>query len=142
MDEVCESHDQIGGDGVALTMGYLYLVLTIAFTVYGQLIIKQQVNTVGQFPSGAAAILFYLRFIFLRPLVLSGFACAFMAALSWIGALSKFELSYIYPFMSLNFVLVVVLSVVFFREDVNLHKILGLALICVGVVIASQGSTQ
>ena len=123
-------------------MGYLYIALTIAFTVYGQLIIKQQVNAAGQFPSGAGAVLFYLRFIFLRPLVLSGFACAFMASLSWIGALSKFELSYVYPFMSLNFVLVVALSVVLFREDINLYKILGLALICVGVVIASQGSTR
>ncbi len=63
-------------------MGYFYIFLTIAFTVYGQLIIKQQVNTVINFPSGWELIPFYIRFIVTRPLVLSGFISAVFASVS------------------------------------------------------------
>ena len=55
-------------------MGYLYIFLTIIFTVYGQLIIKQQVNLVTNFPYEWELIPFYIKFIITRPLVLSGFS--------------------------------------------------------------------
>ena len=48
-------------------MGYLYIILTIAFTVYGQLIFKQQVNTLTAIPSGMALIPFYMKFVITRP---------------------------------------------------------------------------
>ena len=121
-------------------MGYIYIFLTVAFTVYGQLIIKHQVNTVAQFPSGLALIPFYVKFILTRPLVLSGFISAMFASVAWIGALSRFQLSYAYPFMSLNFVLVVFLSFFIFHDSVNWYKIIGLLIICIGVFIVSRGS--
>lgn len=120
-------------------MGYLYILLTIVFTAYGQLILKHQVSTVTSIPSGPDLILFYVKFITTRPLVLSGFLSALMASLAWIVAISKFELSYVYPFMSLNFVIVVVLSMYFFGEDINWFKISGLLTICIGVFLVSRG---
>jgi len=120
-------------------MGYLCILLTIVFTVYGQLIIKQQVSTITSFPSGFQAIPFIVKFIFTRPLVLSGFISALCASIAWIGAISKFELSYAYPFMSLNFVLVVVLSFLIFNEGINFYKIFGLIIICIGVFTVSRG---
>ena len=121
-------------------MGYLYIFLTIVFTVYGQLIIKQQVNTIVEFPSGFGLIPFYIKFILTRPLVLSGFISAVFASVAWIGALSRFQLSYAYPFMSLNFVLVVLLSFLLFQDTINWYKIVGLSLICIGVFVVSRGS--
>ena len=120
-------------------MGYFYIFLTIAFTVYGQLIIKQQVNTVTNFPSGWELVPFYIKFILTRPLVLSGFISAVLASIAWIGAISKFELSYAYPFMSISFVLVVFLSFWAFNEGINFYKIIGLIIICIGVFIVSKG---
>lgn len=120
-------------------MDHIYIFLTIIFTVYGQLILKQQVNTLTIAPSGMELLPFYLKFIITRPLVLSGFISAVLASVAWIGAISKFELSYAYPFMSLNFVVVVILSFAFFGEDINWYKIIGLIFICLGVYIVSKG---
>jgi len=120
-------------------VGYLYIILTIAFTVYGQLILKQQVNTLSAVPSGIMLVPFYVKFIISRPLVLSGFISAVLASIAWIAAISKFELSYAYPFMSLNFVIVVMLSLMFFGENLNSYKIVGLILICIGVFVVSKG---
>lgn len=56
--------------------------------------------------------------------------------------MTKFQLSYAYPFMSLAFVLVMFLSAFFFNEPVTLAKTLGLTLIVAGIIIGSQGVTS
>lgn len=121
-------------------MGYFFILLTVLFTVYGQLIIKYEVNSVPNVPSGPALAGFLVEFVLFRPLVISGLLSAVLASFAWIATLSRFELSYAYPFMSLNFVVVVLLSFVLFHEGINAYKLAGLALICLGVLVVSKGS--
>lgn len=121
----------------ATWMSYLLVALTIAFTVYGQLIIKWQVLHAGPLPGGMLAKgLFVLRLL-LDPWILSALAAAFLAALCWIGAMTHLQLSQAYPFMALNFILVVVLAGVFFSEPITWPKLAGLALVVVGLVVGS-----
>lgn len=118
-------------------MGYVYILLTVSLTVYGQLIIKQQVNAVQFPPDGLAMLWFIVRFC-MRPLVFTGLVAAVFASFAWMAALSKFELSYAYPFTSLNFVLVVFISILAFGEALDAYKIFGLALIVGGVFLLSM----
>ena len=46
--------------------------------------------------------------------------------------MTKLELSHAYPFMSLNFVFVIILSSFLFQETVTPSKIVGLGLIILG----------
>jgi drug/metabolite transporter (DMT)-like permease len=71
--------------------------------------------------------------------VLSAFAAAFAAALCWMLAISRLELSHAYPFVSLSFVLVLLLSALFFGESVSTEKLLGVTLIIAGVAVSSRG---
>ena len=120
-------------------MGYFYIFLTILFTVYGQLVLKWQVNEAGQLPVDLGGKIFFLLKILLNPWILSGFASAFVAALAWMAAMTKLDLSHAYPFMSLAFVLVLFLSVFFFNEPLTWPKIAGMALIVGGILVGSQG---
>ena len=52
--------------------------------------------------------------------------------------MTKFELSYAYPFMSLAFVMVLILSALLFHESVTITKILGLMFVVAGIIIASR----
>lgn len=120
-------------------MNYLYIAVTIALTVFGQIAIKMQVLQAGPLPaSGHDKLLFLIR-LMLNPWIISAFAAAFLASVSWMGAMTKFPLSHAYPFMSLNFVIVLMLSGWLFQEPLSIIKIVGVALICVGTIIASQG---
>jgi len=119
-------------------MGYFYIFLTILFTVYGQLVLKWQVNEAGQLPVDLEGKIFFLFKILLNPWILSGFASAFVAALAWMAAMTKFDLSHAYPFMSLAFVLVLFLSVFFFHEPLTWSKVAGMALIVCGIFVGSQ----
>ena len=120
-------------------MNHLYILLTILFTVYGQIVIKWQVQLAGSFPQDNIEKLQYLTKLLLNPWVISGFACAFLAALSWMAAMTKFDLSYAYPFMSLAFVLVMFFSAIFFKEPITIPKSIGLGFIVLGIIIGSKG---
>lgn len=49
----------------------------------------------------------------LDPFILSSFCFGFVASLCWMAAMTKFELSYAYPFMGLTFVVVFIVGVFF-----------------------------
>lgn len=120
-------------------LDYLYIIVTIIATVYGQLILKWRMNDLGALPQGALSKFSYLIYLVFDPWIFSGFFAAFLASLAWMAAMTRFDLSHAYPFMSLNFVLVLILSGWLLNEPVSLHKVLGVALIVIGTVVAARG---
>ena len=120
-------------------LDYLYIVATIGFTVYGQLILKWRIAKFGPLPTDLLEKLKFLISLLLDPAIFSGFAAAFLASLAWMAAMTKFDLSHAYPFMSLNFVVVLLLSGWLLNEPVTLQKTLGIALIVLGTVVAARG---
>lgn len=120
-------------------IGYFYIALTILLTVYGQLILKWQVGQAGTLPGGAGAKIAFLLHFFLNPWVISAFTAAFLAALCWIAAISKMDLSHAYPFVGATFVFVLIGSGLFFGETLTPLKIAGTTLIVLGIIVASQG---
>lgn len=119
--------------------GYFYIALTILFTVYGQLVLKWQVSQAGSLPVGIGSKVVFLFALLLNPWIVSGFISAFLASLCWMAAMTKFDLSYAYPFMGLTFVLVLLGSGIFFGEVITPIKIAGTTLIVLGIMVASQG---
>lgn len=120
-------------------MGYFYIFATIFFTVYGQIILKWRINSYGALPESSMLdkILFLFKILF-DPWVFSGFAAAFIASFFWMAAMTKFDISYAYPFMSSAFVLVFLLSVLLFHEPITWQKVVGLLLIVAGIIVTSR----
>jgi multidrug transporter EmrE-like cation transporter len=119
-------------------MGYVYIFGTILFTIVGQLLLKWQMAKVGQLPNPLGAKLLFLLTCFINPFIIIGFVSALVASLCWMAAMTKFDLSYAYPFMSLSFVLVLVLSAFLFNEPITVYKILGLGLIVAGIIVGTR----
>ena len=119
-------------------MGYTYIFLTILLTVYGQLVLKWRMSVFGPMPDTVTSIGLYLIHAFLDFFVLSAFAAAFLASLAWMAALTKFDLSTAYPFTSVGFVLVLVLSVLLLGESMSISKFIGTALIVAGVFFLAR----
>lgn len=118
--------------------GYGYIFMTVALTVYGQIVVKWQVSKVGPMPPGVEGKLGFMFGMLLNPWVLSGFFAAFLASFCWMAALTKFPLNVAYPFTSLSFVAVLLASALLFYEPVTLSKWIGMALLVAGVVVSSQ----
>ena len=118
---------------------YFYIIATIGFTVYGQLILKFRIEKFGALPADFVEKLKFLLWLLFDPLIFTGFAAGFVASLAWMAAMTKFELSHAYPFMSLNFVVVLMLSGWILHEPVTSSKVLGVGLIVLGTIIAARG---
>ena len=116
-------------------MGYFYIFGCILFTVYGQLVLKWRMNLKGQLPAEITDKILFMAKLFLDPWLLSGFGAAFVASLFWMAAMTKFEISFAYPFMSLSFVLVLILSILIFGETFTWGKVIGLLLIVAGIIV-------
>ena len=123
-------------EGIA---GFAYVLGCVLFTVYGQIVVKWQVAKAGALPAALSEQLPFLFNLFFNPWILSGILAGFLALICWLAALTKFDLSYAYPFMSLAFVFVLVLSTVLFHEPLSVAKVLGLALIITGIIVGSRG---
>ena len=119
-------------------MSYAYVAATVLLTVYGQLVVKWQVANAARSADAADRAAFLLGLL-ANPWVWSALAAAFGAALCWMLAMVKLDLSHAYPFVSLSFVLVLFLSALLFGEPLSWAKVAGIALVIAGVALGSQG---
>lgn len=115
---------------------YLYIFGTLFFTVYGQIVLKWRLSSLKVIlPEGIWDKIIYLVKLIFDPFVFSGFASAFIASLFWMAAMTKFEITTAYPFMSIAPALVFVIGVLFLGEAFTLGKVIGLLLIIFGTIL-------
>ncbi|SRR5690349_17507928 len=115
----------------------LGVALCILFTVYGQIAAKLATRQLGPLPADWDSRFAYLGRVLINPWFISCFIAASLAAISWITALTGLEISRAYPFMSLNFIFVMLLGAALFGESITMPKIIGIALIVAGVIVGS-----
>jgi multidrug transporter EmrE-like cation transporter len=70
----------------------------------------------------------------------TGMVCYAASVCVWLAALSKAPVSTAYPMLSLGYVVVATVSVLWLGETLNPAKVVGIALICVGVILVSRSS--
>ncbi len=118
---------------------HVYIAVTIAFTVYGLLIMKWRIAKIGKLPDDVFEKIKLLLLLVVDPYIFSGFLAAFLASMAWMVAMTKFELSYAYPFTSLNFVVVLLLSGWILHEPLGIQKYIGIFFIVLGTTVAARG---
>jgi len=99
------------------------IIIGIIFAAFGQVSWKLGMNQAGQL---AALNLATLSTVLLNPYVLLGFVMYALSTIFWLIALSKKELSFVYPFISLTYIIVLVLSSLVLKESMGLVNCLGL----------------
>jgi multidrug transporter EmrE-like cation transporter len=118
--------------------GWLFIMLTVALTVVGQLLVKQGMLHVGSSPTRVSLLPRFFWRTFTNTYVIMGLLAAVFAAVSWTLAVSRENLSVAYPFMGLAIVLVLTLSGAFFGESVPMHRWIGVAIVCLGLFVAAR----
>ncbi|MDB9788796.1 EamA family transporter [Candidatus Thioglobus sp.] len=121
-------------------LNHFYLLLAISFGVVSQLIIKWQMSAFLFDDYETWQNKFALAFsMLLNPYIILSLILTFLAGVTWMIAMTKFEISYAYPFTLLGLVFVTIFAIVFFGENFNLYKIGGIVLILFGVFLISKG---
>ena len=109
-----------------------FILFTVLTNAAAQVMLKYGMMQLGTLSfTGVNPILKILQIVF-SPWVFLGLCTFVISMASHLFVLSKVDLSFAYPFLSLAYVVVAVFAYFVFREDVNAMRILGIALICGG----------
>ena len=111
------------------------IIVGVIFAALGQVSWKLGMTQAGQLSTLNLAS---LSAALLNPLVLLGFIMYGLSTIFWLIALSKKDLSYVYPFISLTYILVLLLSSLVLKESIGVNKVIGTLIIIIGLIIIAR----
>lgn len=116
------------------------ILFTVLANAAAQIMIKQGMLSVGTFSMNASALMEGMLRAFLNPFVLAGLTLFVVSTLSHLVVLSRVDLSFAYPFLSLAYVVAALYAYFVFKEDVNMARIAGITLICGGTYLIARSA--
>jgi drug/metabolite transporter (DMT)-like permease len=118
-----------------------FILFTVLTNAAAQLMLKHGMMVLGPLSfAGVNPLLKILQIVF-SPWIFLGLCTFVISMASHLFVLSKVELSFAYPFLSLAYVAVAIFAYFVFREDLNTWRIAGIAAICVGTILIAQGGS-
>ena len=106
------------------------LLIAILLGAAGQICLK---FGLGKLDSQAPFVVVTAMFRNLH--VLAGFVAYGVSSLLYLFVLSRLDVSYAYPFVAINYVFVTFLAWLILKESVPTLRLVGLAIICMGVLV-------
>ena len=120
----------------------LYILLSGALGVAGQLILKVGLASLGPLALRPDAFVSLILRLALNPTIVLGLLVYATGTFFWLIALSNVDLGYAYPFASLNYLLILLASWTILREPFAPTRLVGVAFICLGVWAITRTSTR
>lgn len=110
---------------------YIPIILfSVLLNAVAQLLLKKGMSSLGEL---SLSLEFVLRGV-LNPYIIGGMGVYAVSIVSWLIVLAKVNVSVAYPFLSIGFVFSAVVAHFVFGEPLEGLKILGIVLICMGLV--------
>jgi drug/metabolite transporter (DMT)-like permease len=107
----------------------------------GHLMIKAGLNG-AIFAAAHATSVGRLVICLTQPLVVLGLAIYGLGTAMWIFAVSKRDISYVFPIAALNYVFVTVGGMVLFDESIPTKRWIGIAVVVLGVALMQSAGRQ
>jgi len=116
----------------ALTLVFICILCAAG----GQTALKSGMSQVGEIGSlGQLFKLDTLVHIFTNPRVLAGLFLYVISLFLWLGALSTLNVSFMYPLLSLSYVITAIIAFVFLKESITLLHWVGISLVVGGCLL-------
>ncbi len=116
----------------------LYILASIALGVAGQLFFKRGMMSLGPLALSLRALPGLVLTLVTRPRLLAGAFLYFLSAVLWLYALSRVDLSYAYPLLALNVVLIPLGARFLFKEPVSRARWGAILLIGCGIAFVTM----
>ena len=118
---------------------YLPLILTgVLLNAVAQIALKSGMRTIGTFTFSLENIVPIGLRVGMNPYVLLGLGCYVVSVVVWLLVLSRVDVSYAYPMLSVGYIVAALAGKAFFGEPVDLVRWMGIVTICVGVYLITR----
>jgi drug/metabolite transporter (DMT)-like permease len=124
----------------AKSLSIALILFTVVTNAAAQILLKKGMLAFGSLavPNGIGSIVGTAFSVVFSPWVFAGLCMFVVSMASHLVVLSRVELSFAYPFLSLAYVIVAVYAFFIFGEDVGVARVAGIALIMAGTVFISM----
>lgn len=112
--------------------------VSIILNSIGQLLFKLGMNQIGVFNFSLSNITGLILKVLMSPALIAGLMLYFLSTGVWFLVLSRAEISYVYPLISLSYIVTAAGGYLFLHEHVSPTRLLGTLIIIVGVVLVCR----
>lgn len=113
------------------------IVVSICMAGIAQVLFKGGLDQTNARRTGHMFAMKMIMVLF-QPRIMAGLALYGFSTLFYLWALSRAELSFVYPLLALNFVFVTLLSKFVLREQISGLRALGIAIVIAGVSLVAR----
>jgi multidrug transporter EmrE-like cation transporter len=118
---------------------FLFIVITVVLNAASQLLMKTGMSQVGQAELSASRVGSLLLTAATNPFVILGLTTMTISMGTHLMSLSRFDVSFAFPFLSIAYVIVAVWGHFFLGEAISTTRMLGIGTIILGTVILARG---
>lgn len=110
---------------------FFALVLTpILLTAFGEFMLKHTVNV--------NVLASRLNLASNNLYIALAIALIILGGVIWLIALSRYELSFLYPFQTINYIIIIIGSSIILGEQVSINRYISIIFISAGLIIISR----
>lgn len=122
------------------TQGLVLIIIAATLMSAGSLGLRGAIDAIGGFGDSLGGLFSDILALALNPIFIVGLALYGGGTLVWMRVIATEPLSVGYPIlMSVAFITITFGAALFFREAITLQRVIGMAVIVLGVVIATNG---
>jgi multidrug transporter EmrE-like cation transporter len=118
---------------------YIPLILSgVLLNALAQILLKKGMLGIGHFEVQIQNLFPILQKVGTNIYILLGLGSYVISVAVWLLVLSRVEVSYAYPFLSVGYVVVTLMGYFFFQENVSWMRMTGILIIIAGVILLSR----
>lgn len=118
---------------------YIPLILSgVLLNSLAQLCIKQGMRVIGPFAFTLENLLPIGLKVIANPFLLLGMACYAVSIFLWLLVLSRVDVGYAYPMLSVGYIVTAVAGRALFGEMLGFNRLSGILFICLGVFLITR----
>jgi multidrug transporter EmrE-like cation transporter len=120
---------------------YLPLIITgVLLNAFAQLALKQGMHKIGYFEFKLENFTNIFWTVSTSKYILAGISCYIISVVVWLLVLSRVDISYAYPLLSIGYIITAFAGMIFFQESISMTRWTGIIVICFGVWLITKSA--
>ncbi len=114
------------------------IILGVLLNACAQIALTQGMRVIGKFSFSMENIIPIGLKVAVNPFIFAGLCCYVISVVVWLMVLSRVEVSFAYPLLSIGYIVTAFAGYLFFNEHMGLVRWMGIIVICAGVYLITR----
>lgn len=119
-------------------MLFVLILIGVLLNASAQLLLKAGMSQIGHFDFSLANVLPISLKVMANPPIITGLFAYVMSVVVWLLVLSRVQVSFAYPMLSIGYIVNAIAAYYLFGESLSLIRMTGIFIIITGVYLVSQ----